>query len=191
MGEESQITVLLQQLRGGDAEVQSALMAAVYAQLRALAASYFRGRPSDHTLQPTAVVHEAWIRLARADGQVYNSRSHFFAVAATAMRQILADHARRSRAAKRGGGWERVTLSGVEAGAASAAVDLLELEQLLNELESLNTRHARLLELRVFGGLTMPECAEILEVSTRTLENDWRYLKAWMRRRLAIDGAAG
>lgn len=150
---------------------------AVYAELRALAASYFRGR-GGHTLQPTALVHEAYLRLRKHEGAIVD-RAHFFAVAATAMRQILTDHARRHRAQKRGGAdQERVTLSNVAA--FESPIDLVELDQLLSRLAALDERQARLVELRFFAGLTEEEAAELLGVSLRTVQKDWRKARAWL-----------
>jgi RNA polymerase sigma factor (TIGR02999 family) len=159
----------------------------VYRQLRALAGSYFRGRRSDHTLSPTGLVHEAYLRLARQPGG-WKDEAHFLAVAATAMRQILINHARDARAKKRGGGArERVTLSGLVAdgSGADAALDVLVVDELLRELEALEPRQARLVELRVFGGLGEEELARVLGVSVRTVQKDWRGAKAWLVDRLA------
>ena len=150
---------------------------AVYAELRALAASYFRGR-GGQTLQPTALVHEAFLRLHRHAGAV-TDRAHFFAIAATAMRQILTDHARRRRALKRGGAdKERVTLSNLAA--FDSPVDLVVLDDLLSRLGALDERQARLVELRFFAGMTEQETAEVLGVSLRTVQKEWRKAKAWL-----------
>jgi len=155
------------------------LVQEVYKKLRALAGSYFRGQPGQHTLQPTALVHEAFLKLAAADPESWNDRSHFLAVAATAMRQILTDHARRRRAEKRGGHRERVTLSGIAA-SDSSDVDLLALEEILGKLAAVDERAARLVELRFFAGMTEDEAATALGVSTRTVQKDWRRVKAWL-----------
>jgi RNA polymerase sigma factor (TIGR02999 family) len=150
---------------------------AVYAELRALAASYFRGRGA-HTLQPTALVHEAFLRLEKHAGPIAD-RAHFFAIAATAMRQILTDHARRRKALKRGGAArERVTLSNLAA--LESPVDLVVLDDLLARLAALDGRQARLVELRFFAGLTEEEAAEILGVSLRTVQKEWRKARAWL-----------
>jgi RNA polymerase sigma factor (TIGR02999 family) len=155
----------------------------IYGELRALAASYFRGRPGQ-TLQPTALVHEAYLRLARADAEQWKDRAHFMAVAATAMRQILLDAARRRLAQKRGGaGRERVTLSNLPA--FEPTVDLVALDDLLAKLAALDERQARLVELRFFGGLTEDEAADALGVSLRTVQKDWRKAKAWLMAELA------
>jgi RNA polymerase sigma factor (TIGR02999 family) len=159
-------------------------LVAVYTELRALAASYFRGRGS-HTLQPTALVHEAFLRLNRNAGAI-TDRAHFFAVAATAMRQILTDHARRRRALKRGGAErERVTLSNLAA--LESPVDLVALDDLLRRLAALDARQARLVELRFFAGMTEEETAEVLGVSLRTVQKEWRKAKAWLLAELGRD----
>ena len=152
------------------------LLPKVYGELRALAASYFRGRDGG-TLQPTALVHEAFLRLLK--GTEIKDRGHFFAVAATAMRQILTDRARRRRALKRGGAErERVTLSGLAV--FESPIDLLALDDLLTRLTALDERQARLVELRFFAGMTEDEAAESLGVSLRTVQKEWREAKAWL-----------
>jgi RNA polymerase sigma factor (TIGR02999 family) len=151
--------------------------AGVYQQLRALARRYAQGNQSP-SLQPADLVHEAYLRLA---GGPWRDRAHFCAVAARTMRHILIDRARRRRAAKRGGGWEQVTLSGLAAGGATSAVDALTLEDALTRLEALDPRRARIVELRFFGGLTTGEIAEHLEVSTSTVEKEWRGARAWLK----------
>ncbi len=165
-------------------DADAALLADVYAELRRLATSYFRRQPSAHTLQPTALVHEAWLRLAKQSEGTWRGREHFLAVAATAMRQILTDYARRRGAAKRGGDLARVTLSDAssEALGAGQLVDVIALDAALIKLADLNPRHHRLVEMRVFGGLTVAEASTVLGVSPRTLDADWRFVKAWLRR---------
>jgi RNA polymerase sigma factor (TIGR02999 family) len=152
---------------------------ALYRELRALAGSYFRGQPAGATLSPTALVHEVWLRLAHAPASEWHDRGHFFATAATAMRQILVDQARRRRAAKRGGAAkERVTLSGLAAW--DSPVDVVAVDELLAKLGALDERLGRLAELRFFGGLSQEEAAEALGVSVRTVQSDWRKAKAWL-----------
>lgn len=159
---------------------------AVYKHLRAIAGSYFRGRPADQTLQPTALVHEAFLRLVRRDGDAFESKTHFVAVASRAMRQILTDAARRRTAAKRGGGGrERVTLSALPGDDARAVIDVLALDGSLTRLAEVAPRQARVVELRFFGGLTVPECATVLEVSVATVEKEWRRARAWLHKELA------
>ena len=180
------VTDLLGRAREGEADAKAALVSRVYSELRALAASYFRGRPGQ-TLQPTALVHEAYLRLSRADASQWKDRSHFMAVAATAMRQILTDQARRRSASKRGGPRkERVTLSNLPA--FDSPVDVVALDDLLGKLAKLDDRQAKLVELRFFAGLTEDEVAIALGVSLRTVQKDWRKAKAWLVAELARDG---
>ena len=162
------------------------LLEEVYAELRGLAGALMRQREAGQTLQPTALVHEAYLKLQRhsPDAGAWESRAHFFAVAAKAMRQVLANHARDRNAQKRQGGWQRVTLSEAVGGSGSSEVDLIELHDALTELAEVDARKAELVELRFFGGLTMPEIAEVMGVSTPTLERDWRVAKAWIGARL-------
>ena len=156
----------------------------LYDELRRLAEACFRGQPADHTLEPTALVHEAYLRLAghRDD---YRDRTHFVAVAVTAMRQILVDHARRRGAGKRGGRWHRVTLADPISPGSGREVDVLDVEDALRKLAALDERKARVVELRFYGGLTIAEVAALLDVSTITVNRDWWTARAWMERELA------
>jgi len=157
-----------------------------YDALRRLAASYLGRERVGHTLQPTALVHEAFLRLA--DG-AYADQSHFRAAAAIAMRRILVDHARTRGAQKRGGDRLRITLiEGVTAD--EPDIDLLALDEALDELGRVSPRRARIVELRFFGGLTTAEIGDAIGVSTRTVEGDWLFARAWLRKRLASDGEA-
>jgi RNA polymerase sigma-70 factor, ECF subfamily len=153
-----------------------------YRELRQIAARYLRGQRSDHTLQPTALVHEAFIRLARR-GSGWESRGEFVAVAATAMRRILVDCARRRGASKRRGGTPVTLVEGL-ALQAEEPVDLLALDAALTRLAALEERPARVVELRFFGGLEIEEVAEVLEVSSATVKRDWRFARAWLAREL-------
>lgn len=181
-------TRILARLADGDAAASGELMALVYEELRALAGGCFRNQPADHTLQPTALAHEAFIRLVDQTSIRFNDRAHFFAVAATAMRQILTDHARRARAEKRGGGRRQVSLEGVDApgaargseGERAGGIDLIALDEALTKLAALDPRQHRLVELRFFGGLSMEEIAGMLGVSKATVELDWRAARAWL-----------
>jgi RNA polymerase sigma factor (TIGR02999 family) len=159
------------------------MTAKVYEELRALAGAYFRRQPQGHTLQPTALVHEAFLRLARTDA--FEGREHFLAVAATAMRQILASHARRRRAKKRGGGAVQIQLAEELVPGAPMGVDLVELDGVLAELEKLSERQARIVEYRFFGGLSVPEIATVLGLSLTTIEKEWRRARAWLASELA------
>lgn len=165
------------------------LLPAVYDELRRLAASYLGRERPGHTLQPTALVHEAYLRLVHHDRVSYEGRSHFFAVGARMMRRLLVDHARRKGSRKRGGDALRVTLDAelvrsVIGGALDAA-SFLALDDALHRLADLDERAARVVELRFFGGLTMKEVADHLGVSKRTAEGDWTHARAWLRRELA------
>jgi RNA polymerase sigma-70 factor (ECF subfamily) len=165
------------------------LMPEVYQQLRAVAGSYFRSQPAGLTLQPTALLHEAYLRLARAEkgGVEFRDQEHFCAVAARAMRQVLVDASRRRSASRRGGGLHRVTLSVVATSGRSVDVDLLDLDQALEELHNLSPRQARIVELRYFAGLTVPEVAAVLDIAISTVERDWRQARAWLAVTLGRD----
>jgi RNA polymerase sigma factor (TIGR02999 family) len=169
----SDVTVLLQRWSDGDAAALDALLPVVHAELRRLAGSYMRRERDDHTLEPTALVHEAYLRLVDQRDVRWNSRGHFFAIAAQAMRRVLVDHARAHVAGKRGGGAERVTLSGLPAEGASQDLDVLWLHEALDELARLDARQARVVELRYFAGLTVDEVAAVLETSPATVKRDW------------------
>jgi RNA polymerase sigma-70 factor (ECF subfamily) len=179
----TEITRLVSRAGAGDANASARLMELVYEELRALAGSYARGRP-DQTLQPTALVHEAFLRLVDVPAGEWTDRAHFFAVAATAMRQVLADQARRRGAQKRGSAWDKVTLAGVALPGERDELDLLALDAALSELAALDERKHRVVELRFFGGLTVEEVAELLSVSVSTVESEWRAARSWLALRL-------
>jgi RNA polymerase sigma factor (TIGR02999 family) len=172
----------------GAADASRRLFELVYDELRRLAGGLMRHERADHTLQPTALVHEAFMRLADATGIEWQGRAHFMGVAARAMRQILVDHARRRAAEKRGGGLQRVTLTGQEPVAPHDAVEILELDELLERFAALDPRAARVVELRVFGGLTVQGAAHLLEVSPRTVDGDWAVARMWLSRELGARG---
>lgn len=182
-------TVLLGRLGNGDGAAADQLLPLVYGQLRALAGSYFRGQRPDHTLQPTALVHEAYLKLINASNTDWKSRAHFCAVAARAMRQILMNYAEAKRAAKRGGGAERISLDAVSTPSGDHVLDIVALDDALTRLGEANERQARIVELRFFGDLDMSEVAEVLDVSQRTVERDWRTARAWLNVELAGDVA--
>ncbi len=185
------VTEALAALSGGDASDAARLMDLIYDELRVLAGSYFRGQPAAQTLQPTALVHEAFLKMAERTGARYEDRAHFFAVCAVAMRGILADHARRRRASKRGGDRERVPLSGIETpgGGPGAEIDALALDEALDALAERSARHARIVEYRFFSGMTVDEVAQVLGVSRSTVEEDWRLARAWLSVRLGKQAA--
>lgn len=158
----------------------SELFEMVYDELRALARSWFRHQPKHHTLQPTALVHEAFLRLADVAPERVKDRTHFLATAASAMRQILVDHARRRNAQKRGAGRSRVPLDGVTLSNGESELDLEVLHQSLEDLERLNPRQSRIVELRFFGGLTVAETALVLGIGERTVKLDWQFARAWL-----------
>lgn len=185
MSRRDDVTSLLLQWRQGDGAALDRLVPLVYDELRRIAGAHLRGERAEHTLQATALVHEAYLRLMNLDRMMLAGRVHFLAVAARVMRQILVDHARRRRADKRGG---NVTLVGVppESIAATApAVDVLALDQALEEMAAFAPRQRDLVELKYFAGLTIDEAAEALNVSTATVERDWALAKAWLYQRLS------
>ncbi|GMV26530.1 MAG: hypothetical protein AMXMBFR58_25610 [Phycisphaerae bacterium] len=165
------------------------LLPAVYAELRAVAQRQLQFESPGHTLQATALVHEAYLKLVDQRPGAWKSRAHFFAVAAMAIRRILVDHARGKNRLKRGSGASRVTLAGLTAEPHVSEIDLLALEEALQELAALDPRQAKIVELRFFGGLSMAETADLLGVSLRTAEGEWALARAWLRVRLRGDGA--
>jgi len=188
MAEEIPVTDTFLRWRSGDPTALDDLLPRVYDELRALADAYMRRERAGHTLQPTALVHEAFLRLLRLPPGSVQNRIHFFALAAQAMRRIFADHARRHRAAKRGGGAVRVPLELVEGGAPAAPagddVAADDLDAALEDLAKLDERQARVVELRFFGGLSIEETAEVLAVSIATVKRDWLVARAWLHREL-------
>lgn len=182
----AEITRVLGRVRRLDDEAADEVLPMLYAELRELAASCMRREAVAHTLQPTAVVHEAWMKICGGAESGFASRSHFFGIAARAMRQILVDHARRRDAAKRGGGAiERVTLAELsDTSEAERTIDIVALHDALAELEQLEPRMASIVELRFFGGLTIREAAEVTGVSETTVDDDWAFARAWLRRKL-------
>jgi RNA polymerase sigma factor (TIGR02999 family) len=176
---------LLLDWRHGNQAALDELLPLVYNELRRLAQARLRQEPQGHTLQATALVHEAYVRLVDLDQLTLSDRAHFFAMAARVMRQVLVDHARRKRSDKRGGGATKITLSGVSAAAQALDVDVLDLDNALEELAALDDRMARVVELKFFVGMTLDETADSLQVSHATVERDWAMAKAWLFRRLA------
>jgi RNA polymerase sigma-70 factor (ECF subfamily) len=178
------VTRILARVREGDEAAQAELFELVYGQLQRLAQGIVRHERPGHTLQATALLHEAWMKLVDLKRAAPRDRAHFMAIAARSMRQILVDHARRKGADKRGGDWGRVTLDGALAHLEGRTVDVLALEDALERLAAQDARKARVVELRFYGGLTVPEVAEALGVSARTVEGDWFMARAWLRREL-------
>ncbi len=175
--------VLAKAVRGDDAAAAK-LLPMVYDELRGLAANALRRERGDHTLQPTALVHEAFLRLIDQTHAEYNSRTHFFAISAQVIRRILVDHARHHDAIKRGGNWLKVTLDHAAAKGSDEELDLLGLDEALTKLAALDERQSKVVELRFFGGLSVEETAKTLGVSPRTVEEDWRMARAWLKREL-------
>lgn len=178
-----EVTLLLEQWHSGDASAMERLMPLVYDQLRVVADRRLRGEQTGHTLQATALVNEAYLRLVGAD-VAFEGRSHFFAFAARMMRRILVDHARARRTAKRGGDAVRLSLTQANLVETEDAADVIAVHEALEELEKQDPRKARVLELIIFGGLTYQEAAEALDVSTATVDRDFRFAKAWLAKRL-------
>jgi len=181
----SDITVLLRRLGAGEARAESELLPLVYEQLRELAARHLRGERSGHTLTPTALVHEAYLRMSTDASLAPQDRRQFFAIAARRMRQVLVDHARHRDAAKRGGPQrEAVTLSALSEDGESP-LDALALEQALSRLEAMDARKVRVVELRYFAGLEMSDIAQVLGISRATAQRDWEVARAFLFEALA------
>jgi RNA polymerase sigma factor (TIGR02999 family) len=172
-------------------EDEAGLVGVVYDELRALASAYLRNERPGHTLQTTALVHEAWLRLSSRDARQFNSRAHYFRAAALAMRRILLHHAEKSRAQKRGTGNRGLSLNESdlpgEVKLDADPLDLIALDEALHRLAELDPQKAHVVELRFFGGCSIDETAEALGVGTATVERDWRFARAWLR--TALDGA--
>jgi RNA polymerase sigma factor (TIGR02999 family) len=179
------ITLLLKRMRDGDGDARNRLITLVYPQLRRMAAQRLRGERRDHTLQPTALVHEVFLRLGGGGNVAWRNRAHFFALAAELMRNILVDAARRKRAAKRGGAAAFVELDDSLASIDERPDLILEVDRLLTRLETLDSRQAKIVEMRYFAGLTEDEIADALDVSERTVKRDWSMARAWMRKELS------
>ncbi len=173
------VTALLSAWRQGDAGARDRLVRIVYPELRALADRQMRGERANHTLQPTALVNEAYLRLSGLDRIDWQDRAHFVRMAARLMRGILVDHARRRDAAKRDGG-HRVTLTGLELAADEPGLDVMALDAALARLEQIDADKARLVELRYFGGLTIEETAEAMAMSPATVKRHWQAARAWL-----------
>jgi RNA polymerase sigma factor (TIGR02999 family) len=174
------VTVLLSKWRAGDQEALEALMRVAYPELRHIAHSYLRRERAAHTLQTTALVHEAYLRLLGSDSPNWKDRVHFFGVLARLMRQILVDYARGHGASKRGDGVKRVALEDVSSLPKKSEVDVLRLDDALNDLAVLDQRQCQIVELRFFTGLSIDETAEVLGVSAATVEREWASARAWL-----------
>ena len=175
------ITQLLVAWSEGRRDALDRLVPLLYEDLRRLAAGYMRHESPGHSLQPTALVHEAYVRLIDQRQVHWRNRAHFFGVAAGIMRRILVDHARSRRADKRGGAWDRVTLVEDQVAGGAQEIDLLSLHEALERLAAFDPRQERIVELRYFGGLTIEEAAEVVGISEATVVRDWTIAKAWLR----------
>ena len=179
-----EVTQVLVDWSKGDTNAPDRLMPLVYEELRKLARNYLQRERSDHTLQATGLVHEAYLRLVDQSSMSWQNRAHFFAVAAQVMRRILVDHARAHRAEKRGGEREKIEFDEALAPSGEKAVDLIALDDALQDLVTFDERQSRIVELRFFGGLTNEEIGDVLGISPRTIKREWRLAKAWLRREI-------
>jgi RNA polymerase sigma factor (TIGR02999 family) len=180
-----EITGLLADWRSGNQAALDRLLPLVYDELRRLASSYMRGERSNHVLQTTALVHEAYLRMLDSPNVKYETRTHFFAVAAQVMRHVLVDYARTQKRAKRGDGVPALELSEVAVLSHGRAEEVIAVNSALDKLTALDARKGRVFELRYFGGLSVDEAAEALQLSPATVARDWRMAKAWLRREIA------
>jgi len=176
-----ELTLMLARVAGGDDTATAELLPLIYDELRALAGSFFKKQDPNHTLQPTALVHEAFIKLTGSQKSGWKNRAHFFAVAAKAMRQFLSNHARRKKTAKRGYGKHRVTLSGLSTPhGGEAQVGLIDLEEALVKLTELSSQQAQIVELRFLAGLNDEEVGHVLGIHPRTVQRNWKMAKAFL-----------
>lgn len=182
---DTSVTALLSQISAGDRAAEARLIPQVYDELRRVAAAYMRRERADHTLQPTALVNEAYAHLVDGPHPHWHSRAHFLATAAQIMRHILVDHARARRAGKRGGVQQQITLDEALLPSADRTVDILSIHQALERLSALDARQGRVVELHFFGGLTFEEIALVLGISERTAKREWSMSRAWLRTELA------
>ena len=188
-----QVTLLLRQLQDGRQDAAEQLVPLVYEELRQRAAAFMRHERSDHTLQATELVHEAYRRLVDNPGNI-NNRAHFFAIAARAMRRILVDHARARKAAKRGAGGHKLPVDDVTLVTPEQSIEVLALNQALDQLAEVDEQQSRIVELRYFGGLSEEETAQVLGISSKTVQRDWKVAKAWLYGQLTnsiVNGAEG
>lgn len=174
------VTRLLFELKGGNRSAEEQLIPLVYKELRRIASARLRDETRHHSLQPTALVHEAYLRLTRLEEIDWQSRSHFFAVSATIMRRILVDHARANQAKKRGEGTTFISLNDAMFPAPEREPEILALDEALNKLAKLDERQSKIVELRFFAGMSEEEAGEVLGISARTVKRDWRIARAWL-----------
>jgi RNA polymerase sigma factor (TIGR02999 family) len=174
------VTKLLLELQRGNREAEGELISLVYGELRRMARSHMRRERDNHTLQPTELVSEAYLRLVQQPDKEWQSRSHFYAVASQVMRRILVDYARARNAEKRGGASNKINIDDIQIAFDIRSEELLDLDEALSRLSQLDPQQSRVVELRIFGGLKEEEIAGLLEVSTRTVKRDWRLARAWL-----------
>jgi RNA polymerase sigma-70 factor, ECF subfamily len=179
-----EVTEILRDWCGGDRDAAERLFPLVYDELKRQARFFLSRERKDHTLQPTALVHEAYLRLIDQTVLKAENRTHFFGIASRLMRQILVDHARRKNAEKRGGAAQRLSLNDIDVAPEEAAGDILVLHEALDRLESLDQRKAKVVEMRFFGGMNEDEIAEVLGISEKTVRRDWQFAKLWLYREL-------
>ncbi|HEX8251024.1 MAG TPA: sigma-70 family RNA polymerase sigma factor [Pyrinomonadaceae bacterium] len=183
-----QVTIYLREYQSGNREVLDELFPLVYEELRKLAANRLRGERDDHTLQPTALVHEAYLRLIEQHTQSWQNRAHFFGLAAEMMRRILVNYANNRNAEKRFGNQTRIALDELVTFSEQRDVNLIQLDEALKELAEFDAKQAKIVELKFFGGLTNEEIAEVLGVSDSTVKREWRIAKAWLSERMKAEG---
>ncbi len=181
MDEPEDITELLHRFQAGDEDAQSQLIDAVYGELRVIAARYMRREKENHTLQTTALVNEAYLKLVNLKTSNWQDRAHFYAVASRVMRRILVDHARKHIAGKRGGGIDILPLNEAIVFTPGRSSQIVRLDDALTRLASTDERASKVIELRFFGGLSVEECAEVLGISPRTVKREWMFARAWLR----------
>ncbi len=190
MSDDGDVTQILRAMGGGDASAAEQLLPLIYAELHRLAASYMRRERKDHTLQPTALINEAYLRLAK-EKLAWQNRQHFIGVAANVMRRVLVDHARGHNAGRRGGGAQRVELEEGIALSKERSEDLLSLDDALTKLAEFSQRQAKEVELRYFGGLSVEEAAAVLGIAPRSVKRDWSLARIWLYRELHGGEATG
>lgn len=183
-----QITLLLADWSKGNDLALEQLMPLVYEELRQMARRYMRRQPSGHTFQTTELIHEAYLKIAKSGDRNWENRAHFFGVAARAMRQILVDYARSKSSQKRGGWQEKITLADDAATTSNSSKEIVALDDALRNLEQIDSRRGQVVELKFFGGLTVEEIAEVLKISTKTVNRDWQFARTWLLRELANVG---
>ncbi len=180
LSSERDLTAILERVRSGDAEAQGELWPLVLNELRRMAIAHLRSERTDHTLQPTALVNEVFLRLSGRNAMDWKNRAHFFAMASKAMRRVLVDHARGHGRVKRGGDWQKLELDGGVIYEPERSWELVALDDALDQLAEWDPRQSQIVEMRFFGGLTEEEIAEALGTSSRTVKREWAFAKAWL-----------